>query len=103
MKKIYICGSFKNYKIMQNEAARLKKSGAEVLISKPDKSEGIKGCLNNIDSAEIVYVVNPDGRIGKSVSLDIGYAIAKGRKIISMKPIDDPPVGEFMDPDRDKI
>jgi len=53
---------------------------------------GILGCLEKIDQANVVYVVNPDGYIGKSVSIDIGYAYAKNKPIYVLHPIGDLPV-----------
>jgi nucleoside 2-deoxyribosyltransferase len=45
-----------------------------------------------IDGADIVYVVNPGGYVGRSVSVDIGYAYGKGKPVYVLRPIDDPPV-----------
>jgi nucleoside 2-deoxyribosyltransferase len=50
------------------------------------------GCLEKINQADVVYVVNPGGYVGKSVSLDIGYAYAKNKPIYVLHPIGDPPV-----------
>ena len=55
-------------------------------------SVGILGCLEKIDETDVVYVVNPDGYVGRSVCIDIGYAYAKGKPIYVMYPIDDPQV-----------
>ena len=60
-------------------------------------SRGILGCLAKIDDADIVYVVNPEGYIGKSVSVDIGYAYAKNKSIYVMHPVDDSPVMGLID------
>jgi nucleoside 2-deoxyribosyltransferase len=62
-----------------------------VLISKKT-TNGILGCLEKIDASDAVYVVNPGGYIGKSVSVDIGYAYARSKPIYAMHVIDDPPV-----------
>lgn len=56
----------------------------------------MKGCLNYIEEADIIYIINPDGYIGKSVSVDIGFALALKRKIFSMKEITDPPISELI-------
>jgi len=48
--------------------------------------------LEKIDQADVVYIVNPDGYVGKSVSVNIGYAYARNKPIYAMHPINDPPV-----------
>jgi len=70
----------------------LKDAKIDYLISKKADARGIVGCLEKIDKADIVYVINPNGYIGRSVSVDIGYAFAKGKEIYTMHQIDDPPV-----------
>jgi nucleoside 2-deoxyribosyltransferase len=65
-------------------------------MSKKMSSCGILGCLEKIDEADFVYVVNPDGHVGRSVCVDIGYAYAKGKPIYVMYPIDDPPVMQMV-------
>jgi hypothetical protein len=47
-------------------------------------SRGILGCLKKIDDADVVYAVNPGGYIGKSVSVDVGYAYARNKSIYAM-------------------
>lgn len=71
---------------------KLRKEGVEVLVSKKIDGRGIIGCLDKIDKADIVYVVDPNGYVGKSVSADIGYAYARNKPIYVMTQIDDPPV-----------
>lgn len=61
-------------------------------MSESEDSRGILGCLQTIDDSDVIYVVNPDGYVGKSVSVDIGYAYAKNKEIYAMSPINDPPV-----------
>jgi hypothetical protein len=61
-------------------------------VSKKMGSHGILECLGKIDDAVVVYVVNPEGYIGKSVSVDIGYAYARNKPIYVMHSVDDPPV-----------
>jgi nucleoside 2-deoxyribosyltransferase len=71
---------------------KLRNEGVEVLASKETDDRGIIGCLGKIDKADIVYVVDPNGDVGKSVSVDIGYAYARKKPIYVMSQIDDPPV-----------
>jgi hypothetical protein len=70
----------------------LRKENVDFIISKNMDVLGILGCLKKIDQADVMYVVNPNGYVGKSVSLDIGYAYARNKPIYTMYPIDDPPV-----------
>lgn len=71
---------------------KLKEKNIKYETSKKVNSRGILGCLKKVDDAEIVYVVNPQGYIGKSVSFDLGYAYAKNKSIFVMNPVDDPPI-----------
>ena len=96
MRRLYVCGSFRFTLEMEELERRLKEWNVEYQISKEIDSRGIMGCLRKIDDAEVVYVVNPEGYIGKSVSVDIGYAYAKNKIIYVMHTVDDPPVMELI-------
>lgn len=72
--------------------ARLKDESIEYCISKKMDSRGIQGCLEKIDEADVVYVVNPGGYVGKSVCVDIGYAYARDKPIYVLCSVDDPPM-----------
>lgn len=41
---------------------------------------------------DVVYVVDPDGYVGKSVSVDVGYAYAKNKPIYVLSQVSDPPI-----------
>jgi len=43
-----------------------------------------------IDMSEAIYVVNPDGYVGDSTKEEIMYAISKGKKIMSLEPLEIP-------------
>jgi hypothetical protein len=92
MKRVYVCGSFKFLSQIEELEKMLRKESIKFIVSKSLDIHGILGCLEKIDQADVVYVVNPDGYVGKSVSIDIGYAYAKNKPIYVMHPIDDPPV-----------
>jgi hypothetical protein len=51
--------------------------------------EAEKDFLSKIDEADILYVVNPNGYIGLSVTLEIGYACAKKKPVFSLHSIED--------------
>ncbi len=72
--------------------ALLQAEGVEFLVSKDLDARGILGCLEKVDKADVVYVVDPDGYVGKSVSVDLGYAYAKNKPIYVMHPVGDPPI-----------
>lgn len=107
--KISISGSFRkhhnkiNHVIAQFENANFdvlspKKSSAlnpndEFIFLATDKSkipnEIESNHLNAIKHSDILYLVNPDGYIGLSASLEIGWALANNIKIFAMvEPID---------------
>ena len=97
MKRLYVCGSFKFTRDMEDLERKLEKENIQFQMSKKIDSRGILGCLKKIDDADIVYVVNPQGYIGKSVSVDIGYAYAKNKSIYIMYPVEDPPIMDLID------
>ena len=102
MKKLYVGGSFRFKREMEKLERKLKEENVQFQISKEMNSRGFVGCLKKIDDADIVYVVDPHGYIGKSVSVDIGYAYAKNKSIYVMHAIGDPPImnliGEVLSP-----
>ena len=92
MKRLYVCGSFKFLDEIEELECKLKEKNIECETSNKVNSCGILGCLKKVDDADIVYVVNPHGYVGKSVSFDLGYAYAKNKSIFVMNPVDDPPI-----------
>jgi hypothetical protein len=96
MKRIYVCGSFKFAIEIERLELKLKEEGIECQVSKRMDNRGILGCLRRIDESDIVYVFNPKGYVGKSVSIDIGYAYAKNKTIFAMDRVDDPPVMDLV-------
>lgn len=96
MKRLYVCGSFRFTREMEELEGKLKGENIEYQISKKMDSRGILGCLKKIDDADVVYIVDPEGYVGKSVSVDIGYAYAKNKSIYDMHPVDDPPVMDLI-------
>jgi len=96
MKRLYVCGSFRFTREIEELENRLKQGNIEYQISKKMDSRGILGCLKKIDDADVVYVVNPGGYIGKSGSVDIGYAYARNKSIYAMHSVDDPAVMDLI-------
>jgi hypothetical protein len=77
MKRVYVCGSFRFAGKIAELEVRLKKENIECMVSKNMDVRGILGCFDKIDRADVIYLVNPNGYVGKSVSVDIGYAYAR--------------------------
>jgi hypothetical protein len=96
MKRVYVCGSFKFMDKIEELEKLLQSEGVEFVVSKSLDVRGILGCLEKVDQADVVFVVNPDGYVGKSVSVDIGYAYARNKPIYVMYPIDDPPIMDLV-------
>ena len=92
MKSVYVCGSFKFLSQIEELENMLTKENIVFVLSKKPDARGILGCLEKIDHADVVYVVNPDGYVGKSVSVDIGYAYARNKPIYVMHQMHDPPI-----------
>ena len=91
-KKLYICGSFKFLREIEELEEKLRGEDIQYAVSKRPDNRGIRGCFERIDNVDLVYIVNPSGYVGKSVSVDIGYAYARGKAIFATHAIDDPPV-----------
>lgn len=57
---------------------------------------GISACFAKIDKVDIVFIVNPGGYVGTSVSADIGYAYAKRKPVYALEPISDSEINELL-------
>jgi len=89
---LYVCGSFRFIHEMNELGQKLREEKIEFQMPKKIDNRGILRCLRKIDEADVVYVVNPGGYVGKSVSVDIGYAFARNKPTYVMHRIDDPPI-----------
>jgi len=96
LKKLYLCGSFRFRREMEYIAHKLGEKNIAYVMPESKDNRGIRGCLRKIDDSDVVYIVNPDGYVGRSVSVDIGYAYAKNKRMYAMYPIDDPPVANLI-------
>ncbi len=52
--------------------------------------------FKRIDKCNLVYLYNPDGKIGSGTIFEAGYAIAKGKKIFSFAKVKDEAVVGFI-------
>lgn len=103
MTTITLCGSGKKREAIFQAAKLLQDLGMIVLVPPLHRIEELvqgrpsecrelawKGAtfahLNRIEKAEIVFIVNPDGYIGPSTTLELGYAVALRKLIVAMQP-----------------
>ena len=92
MKTLTICGSMRFEKLMQQIAYTLEtEQGFNILQciysdgrtpSKEQLDRLVAAHYRKIDQSDGIYVVNPGGYIGESVSNEITYAKKKGKEII---------------------
>ena len=102
MQTVTICGSGKKRQEIFLAAKMLTESGLLVLApplhqieqlvdGRPDECRQLawKGAtfahLNRIEKADIVFIVNPDGYMGPSTTLELGYAVARHKLILAMR------------------
>ncbi len=97
MKTVFIVGSRKFYDKVQNLAKELKVNNICALTAgkwdklKKDTLAKEKVALLNafriIDESDIVYIVSDEGYVGKSGAMEIAYAYAKKKELISSENI----------------
>ena len=101
MTVIAICGSGKHREAIYETARLLNDAGFVVLSPPLHKIDALcengpaellelawKGAthahLNRIVKADVVYIVNPDGYVGSSTTLELGYAVGLGKLVVAM-------------------
>lgn len=110
MKTICLCGSFKFYQQMNKVQEILVTNDKKCIKPVPFPHEdpkksrareeeeiGTKAHIENVKQAGIVYVVDKDGYVGRSTSVEIGVAYGLGKKIYAMEQIKDPAVDILVD------
>lgn len=102
MRTITLCGSGKRREEIFAAADLLRDQGALVLAPPLHKIDDLcagqpnecwelawKGAtfahLNRIEKADVVFIINPDGYLGPSTTLELGYAVALRKLIVAMK------------------
>ena len=95
-KSVYLAGSFKNLEQMRSVHDTLISAGIQTTISDPMQSNGIDGCLNRIREADITYILNFGGYVGKSVAMDIGFALGLDKPVYALEAIDDPDITHLL-------
>jgi len=110
MKIVCLCGSFKFYQEMNKVEEILVKNGIKCLKPIPfphkdprksrtreEEEIGTKEHIENVKQADIIYVVNKDGYVGRSTSVEIGVAYGLGKEIYVMEQIKDSAVDILVD------
>lgn len=98
-KSVFIAGSRKFYEDIEELVQTLEESKIRAATAgkwrntKEDTLEGEKTALLNafrkIDESDIVYIYSKDGYVGKTVAMEIAYAYAKKKELISSHRIDE--------------
>lgn len=60
--------------------------------SREEEKKGTKEHIENVKRADIIYIVDKDGYVGRSTSVEIGVAYGLGKEIYALEPIRDPAV-----------
>jgi nucleoside 2-deoxyribosyltransferase len=103
MTRIVICGSGKLRQEIYLAGQLLSDAGLQVMVPPLHRIEELvagrpaecrelawKGAtfahFNRIEKSDIVFIVNPNGYIGPSTTLELGYAVARHAFIVAMMP-----------------
>lgn len=99
MKSVYIAGSRKFYEEINGLVQILEQNNIKVATagkwdkSQDDTLESEKSALLNafqkIDEFDIIYIYSKGGYVGKSVSMEIAYAYARKKELISLHKIEE--------------
>lgn len=65
--------------------------------TREEEEMGTKDHIENVKQADIIYVVDEDGYVGRSTSVEIGVAYGLGKKIYAMNRIEDSAVDILVD------
>ena len=93
MKSVFIAGSRKFFEEIDQLVRLLKQNGIVVATAEKQKDDqeneraALFRAFQRIDRADIVYVLAKGGYIGNTVAMEIAYAHAKNKEIISSEPI----------------
>ena len=106
-KSVCICGSFKFYEDMEKIREELTRQDILCFTPEPCKLrdrnnitndphrtvDEARNCvskhLRKIDAADLVYVYDRNGYVGNSVTMEIGYAVSRGKQVVALEPIED--------------
>jgi hypothetical protein len=78
----------KDIRVLSPQIAEIINPNEEFAILSSDISDDPKTLQDNhfsaIDNSDMLYVCNPDGYIGLSAALEIGFALSKNKNIVFM-------------------
>ena len=99
MKSVFIAGSRKFFPEIEQLVQLLKQSNIQVATSgkwdstQEDTFESEKDALlrafKEINNSDIIYILANKGYVGKTVAMEIAYAYAKNKTIISSQEIEE--------------
>lgn len=101
MKTVCICGSFRHYDDMLVFRDALLARGVQCdwptveerqdpkTLSPEDARAAILRHLERMDRADLVFIYNKGGYLGKSVVMEIGYGYARRKPLYALSPIAD--------------
>lgn len=92
MRSVFVAGSRKSSEELMKVSRILEENGIRVFRGRDSpetEDDKILQMFERIDKSDVVYVVCPDGYIGRTVAMEIAYAYSKGKEIISSRKIDD--------------
>jgi len=88
MAKVCISGSLKFFEDMQAFAQELPQLGISVycprLESSGDPRKDVFDFLAEVKAADVLFVYNPNGYCGNSVTTEIGYATGLGKPVYAL-------------------
>ncbi|KKS45134.1 MAG: MazG nucleotide pyrophosphohydrolase, partial [Candidatus Gottesmanbacteria bacterium GW2011_GWA2_42_18] len=116
---ICFCGSFKFYNAMEKAALNVRKLGFKVIVPQPShirhghkpaelknkydlktltrwEGEGAFSHLENIRKSDLVYIFNKNSYLGPAVTVEIGFALALKKIILSYSKIKDITITNFI-------
>jgi nucleoside 2-deoxyribosyltransferase len=110
MKVVCLCGSFKFFEEMCRIEQILVENGVRCIKPVPfphgdpkrsrtrsEEKAGTREHIENIKRADIIYVVDKGGYVGRSTSVEIGVAYGLGKEIYAMEQIKDTAVDILVD------
>jgi hypothetical protein len=98
---VFIASSKQFYPLAESIVARLKASGVRVFHpyfhldhQAIERDPNIKSAVTlqhfpEIDECDVLYALLPEGYIGCSVTIELSYAYAKGKRIVVSEPPDE--------------
>jgi len=99
MKSVFVAGSRKFYEEIERLIEKLKEN--KIRVEKAGKSENTEedtlesekiallNAFKKIDDFDILYVYSDNGYIGKTVAMEIAYAYARNKEIISSQELEE--------------